>query len=197
VIGGYVGSDCFSGCTALTTVEIGGCVGYGLSCFSNCTSLTTATVGGDVSNNAFSGCAKLKSVRLLNGVTSIGIDAFSGCTQLADVHYAGTEAQWSRITVKDGNDWLTSASIHYSSNAPAIAGSVSGAVLTYGVANAPAYSLLIAARYDGGRMTCVRTLAVRGNQDGPITMGGSGAEYRLMLVNASCAPLCAAWSGNG
>ncbi len=53
----------------------------------------------------------------------------------------------------------------------------------------PAGSILIVARYDGGRMTCVKIIEVGENETGTLTMDGSGTEYKLMLVDSSYAPL--------
>jgi hypothetical protein len=80
----------------------------------------------------------------------------------------------------------------------ALAGGVSGGKLRFAVADAPSGSLLLAARYDGDRLTDVRILPAEGDMLGEIRLDGSGAEYRLMLVDgAAYAPLCAAWSRLG
>ena len=77
-----------------------------------------------------------------------------------------------------------------------VSGSVSGGELTYRVQNAPADARLIAARYDGGRMTAMKIVKIdTGSADGTLTMGGSGDTFRLMLVDGTTyAPLCEAWS---
>ncbi len=78
----------------------------------------------------------------------------------------------------------------------AVSGSVSGSCLTYAVSNAPAEALLIAARYDGGRLTEVQLVEVSGDADGTLLLGGSGSVYKLILVDGRCfAPLCDAWEG--
>jgi hypothetical protein len=74
-----------------------------------------------------------------------------------------------------------------------VKGNVTGGTLDYTVI-APAGAKLIAARYDGGRMTAVTVVNVT-DAAGTLTLGGTGDEYRLFLVDgATCAPLCAAWS---
>ena len=62
--------------------------------------------------------------------------------------------------------------------------------------NAPAGAKLIAARYDGGRMTAVQTRTIdTGNASGALTMGGSGTAYKLMLLDGTTfAPLCKPWT---
>ena len=70
--------------------------------------------------------------------------------------------------------------------------SVPGSV-RYTVKDPPADAVLIAARYNGGRMTAVKTVTDV-KPDGTVTLGGSGTEYRLFLVNgSSCKPLCREW----
>ena len=70
---------------------------------------------------------------------------------------------------------------------------VSGGTVSFTVESAPEGAVLIAARYDGGRLT-----AVTKTEDfaaGTLTLGGSGTDFKLMLVDGNYAPLCpaAAW----
>ena len=53
------------------------------------------------------------SITIPDSVTRIGEYAFSDCAELADVHYAGTKAQWQAIAIKNNNDDpLSTATIH-------------------------------------------------------------------------------------
>ena len=61
----------------------------------------------------------------------------------------------------------------------------------YTVTNAPAGAVLIAARYEGGRMTSVKVLPA--DASGTADLPGTGDEYRLFLVTGDYIPLCAAW----
>ncbi len=80
--------------------------------------------------------------------------------------------------------------------AVAVSGSVRGSFLTYTVSNAPVGALLIAARYDGRRLTEIQTVEVSGSASGTLSLGGSGSMYKLILVDSRCyAPLCEAWEG--
>ena len=47
--------------------------------------------------SAFSGCSRLTSITIPDGVTSIGNRAFSGCSGLTSVNYLGTVDQWAEI----------------------------------------------------------------------------------------------------
>lgn len=55
------------------------------SCFSNCTNLKYVSIGGNVSsfgNNSFQNCSQLGSFNIPNTCQSIGSEAFSGCASL-------------------------------------------------------------------------------------------------------------------
>lgn len=104
----------------------------------------------------------------------------------SDAKYFHSDTDEKLVGALDnGNVKLVSASV---------SGEVTGAgKLTYAVI-APAGAKLIAARYDGGRMTAVTVVNVT-DAAGTLTLGGTGDEYRLFLVDgATSAPLCAAWS---
>ena len=77
----------------------------------------------------------------------------------------------------------------------AVSGAVSGNKLTYTVTAAPAGATLIAARYDGGKMTWTQTVSAPKATD-TLTPGGSGSVYKLFLVDGSSRPLCPAWKGD-
>ena len=56
--------------------------------------------------------SQVKTVIIKNGVTSIGNCAFADCSSLTDVYYGGTETDWAKITIKDGNEPLLNATLH-------------------------------------------------------------------------------------
>ena len=125
-------------------------------------------------------------------VGSVNNDVAGAGYASADGSGAGTE-----IAVPAGADGqeLTYKRVVFPAPAPGAVSvtidSVSddGSTVTYTVTGAPAGARLIAARYDGGRLTSVRMTT---DFTGSIVLGGSGSVYRLMLVDENYAPLCEA-----
>ena len=96
-----------------------------------------------------------------------------------------------KFTMPDRN---VTVKVTFKSTAASVSASVSGNKLTYTVKNPPAGAKLFAARYDSGRMTDVRITDNVGTS-GSITMGGSGTEYKIILMDGETnVPLCKAWS---
>ena len=114
----------FSDCTSLTSVTISnGVTSIGNSAFFGCTSLTSVTLPSTVNwigEKAFFNCVRLSSVTIPKRVCYIYQDAFSFCDSLADVYYGGTETDWTKITIGNGNGNLTSATLHCAPNAPVV-----------------------------------------------------------------------------
>jgi hypothetical protein len=87
----------FSGCTALTTVNLSRVTGISARAFSGCTSLTDIAIPASVTDGrqgyeyvsigdgAFAGCFSLTTITIPESVTRIasGRDAFSGCSGLS------------------------------------------------------------------------------------------------------------------
>ena len=112
-----IGPGSFSGCSKLTSISIGnGVTSIETNAFDGCSGLTSVTIPENVTHiswNAFVDCTKLKSITIGSNVKSIFGGAFYNCHQLSDVYYGGNETQWNSIRIDEGNDWLTSATIHF------------------------------------------------------------------------------------
>ena len=118
-----IGDWTFSSCTSLTAVTIPDSVtDIGTYTFFGCDSLTDVTIPKSVTSIdewAFYGCESLTSVTIPVSVTSIGESAFYACSRMADVYYKGTAADWAKIAIEEGNEDLTSATLHCAKSAPA------------------------------------------------------------------------------
>lgn len=61
----------------------------------------------------FGNCTKLETITMSNKVTDIDTGAFYTCNNLKDVYYYGTKEQWSNINIKEYNESLINATIHF------------------------------------------------------------------------------------
>ena len=114
--GTSIGGSAFSGCSGLTSVTIPSSVtSIGWSAFENCTALTFMTIPESVtyiSEEVFSNCIRLARVTIPKSVTEISSKAFYYCDSLTDVYYAGTAADWAKISISEGNEDLLAAALH-------------------------------------------------------------------------------------
>ena len=104
-----VGNQAFSN-SGLVSVSIPKAVTMSGSAFYKCASLKEVIFEDGVTEipaSTFNMATALESVTLPASLTTIGKNAFLKCTGLKTVHYAGTQAQWSAVTVNAGNDALT------------------------------------------------------------------------------------------
>ncbi len=88
-------------------------IGWGA--FDNCYGLTSVTIPDSVTTIgecAFFTCTNLTSVTIPASVTIIERSAF-GCWRLTDVYYNGTEEEWNKISIYEGNEELLNATIHF------------------------------------------------------------------------------------
>lgn len=60
---------------------------------------------------AFMHGARLKEITIPVSVTNINDTAFQDCEALKTVHFKGTKAQWDKMKIGDGNDYLKNAEI--------------------------------------------------------------------------------------
>ena len=118
-----IGNWAFDGCSSLTSITIpDGVTSIGDHVFDGCKGLTSITIPDGVTSigwHAFNWCDSLTSITIPDSVTSIGGCAFAYCSSLKDVYYSGTQEQWEKISIGNGNGSLTNATIHYGSSAPA------------------------------------------------------------------------------
>lgn len=118
-----VGSYTFDGFGKLTSVALSDTIrSIEEFAFWRCDDLPSIVIPSGcttIKNSAFNWCESLEYIVLPTSVTEIMWNAFANCDNLYDVYYSGTEDQWQRIDISGiGNEALTSATIHYSSNGP-------------------------------------------------------------------------------
>ncbi len=104
----------FGRCSSLQSITIPEGVWYLEGTFQACSSLQSITIPNNVTfmgYYVFEDCSSLQSVILSENVTEIWNDAFSGCDNLTEVYYPGSEEDWAKIAIKDGNEPLTKARI--------------------------------------------------------------------------------------
>ena len=103
----------------------------GCRAFRNCTSLKEIYIPCKVENlnnelfktsvnskdpstsGSFEGCTALSKVFFENTLLKINTNCFTGCSALTDVYYSGSQEEWSSVIIGTGNDYLTSATMHY------------------------------------------------------------------------------------
>ena len=58
-------------------------------------------------------CKNITDVTIANTVTDIGLWAFDGCDSIENVYYKGLENQWNTVKIRDYNDSIVNANIHF------------------------------------------------------------------------------------
>lgn len=69
-----------------------------------------------IGQSTFRQSESLETITLPNSIESIDSSAFFGCENLRDVYYDGTESDWKKISIAEGNNCLINATIHYTSS---------------------------------------------------------------------------------
>lgn len=112
-----MGNNMFSQCYRLSQVTLPlkiDCISDGM--FQNCLLLTSLSIpqgAKSIGGQAFASCSFLSAVHIPASVTSIGTAAFSS-TGLTDIHFGGTEDQWSRVEkIGDTQAALANVTVHY------------------------------------------------------------------------------------
>ncbi|MDE7276943.1 MAG: leucine-rich repeat domain-containing protein, partial [Lachnospiraceae bacterium] len=113
-----LGDNLFTQCYYLMNVTLPkniDCIGKGM--FQNCIMLVGVEIpqgAESIGESAFASCSTMVAVAIPDSVTTIGSAAFSACPSLADIYFAGTEAQWNSISkIGDTATTVLSATIHY------------------------------------------------------------------------------------
>ena len=71
-----------------------------------------------INSDAFEDCTGLTSVYFSSDVSVIGDkNMFEGCSSLKDIYFSGTEEEWQNLHISLNNELLSTAVIHYNSQA--------------------------------------------------------------------------------
>ena len=95
-------------------IENGSFVGMGMGCFGGNENLKSGDLGDslrEIPTEAFIRCGSLEYISIPSTVTQIGYDAFKDCTSLQTINYSGSEADWNKIIIEEGNESLNQAQI--------------------------------------------------------------------------------------
>ena len=111
-----IGNGMFEYCGITSIVIPGTVTDIGAYAFANCPLVNVIVSEGvtTIGSYAFYDCPKLTGIVIPKSITTIEREAFRDCISLTDVYYAGTQSQWSSITIDgNNNEYLINAEKHF------------------------------------------------------------------------------------
>ncbi len=112
-----IGGGVFAGCSMLTEVYLPeGLKVIEDSSFALCEQLLEINLPESmlfIGSRAFEGDSELKKITIGKNVFRIAENAFNNCNNIQEVYYSGSQEEWSKIDIWEGNDFLINANIHF------------------------------------------------------------------------------------
>lgn len=112
-----LGSLAFEHCNSLISIKIPGSINsIDDDAFFNCRNLISVNIGNGVKTigcYAFAFCDNLTDIIIPNSVITVDEMAFYDSVNITDIYYIGTETEWNDTVIKNGNDPLLNATIHF------------------------------------------------------------------------------------
>ena len=182
--------------------------------FSNATNLSEVIIPDSVQNiesETFECCTNLKKITLPKGISvipdfsfsisgisnitipdtveKIGRYAFQNCTNLKDIYYEGTESDWKKISVDEGNEYLLNATIHYNQTTKTKITDLTvdnTGKITLTAINVPTDAVIYVASYDTlGKLLEIQRLTLNDGSASAIFSTSSVHKYKAFI-----------WEGN-
>lgn len=114
-----IGKGAFDNCSSFVELNLPSSVKeIGKGAFSGCRRLTKLKLPSKLEKieaGTFCACCRLVNITIPRTVIHIECASFLMCNNLRDIYYTGSPSDWEKITIENGNDALTRATIHYNS----------------------------------------------------------------------------------
>lgn len=167
-----IGNSAFSQCTSLTEVILPNSVStLGESAFLGCTGLQRIALPSGITEvlyRTFYYCTALSDVIIPKSVKKINYQAFYSSNKIATIHYQGTEAEWSNVTVSGFNSSFPKATLSYNYQHICMTPkkfTINGVEkIRVTTTNIPADGELISVCFDGNRMVYFQPATVIAGQ---------------------------------
>ncbi len=108
-----IGNSAFHGCYSAEQIIIGDGVSViEEAAFRHCQAVESISLPNKIAiieKDTFFNCRRLKTISIPLSVTEVKENAFDSCLALTKVIYSGEFADWGKITIGSGNDYLLSA----------------------------------------------------------------------------------------
>ena len=108
-----IGNSAFHGCYSAEQIIIGDGVSViEEAAFRHCQAVESISLPNKIAiieKDTFFNCRRLKTISIPLSVTEVKENAFDSCLSLTKVIYSGEFADWGKITIGSGNDYLLSA----------------------------------------------------------------------------------------